>query len=848
MIYTIVKYAFFVVVYLLLSFVSLAGNIEYGLHIKSHPLADLAKTSLVLENGKPFQLSKETTLSFDLFIRRENAFGMICRMITDKKENIDLYIAIGDDGKHYPMLLINESIYMLPDEILYEQWVTASICLVSAENKIKVSYGTSELTVPYPISEVDNVSISFGLCPFPNYTIYDIASVNVRNIRFFNQGKPVRYWKLEQHTGEISYDSLACAPAQTKNAKWIADDYSTWVCFYSKQLKQSSLFTFNSRQEKLYILPFDQKNLVLVYDVITNRETIIEAKNSHQISSHCSGLVYDESRNRLIAYNLEEESVFVFSFDNQSWSNNGKFFPSDGKYGVCYNSAVFSPEDSLLYSFGGYGYLKFYNDLITLNVYNDTITHSILSKITPRSHPSMCKIGNQLYVFGGRGSKTGRQEISPKNYIDLYSVNLTDGKTNCLWELNDTGKAFFPGENMFYDETEKWFYTVIDENDLSLIRFNEHTPGYETVSYSTYDHVYPLAFHRNLHFSPQAEKFYAVTCRTVPAGDWLIELHVLNYPPVPVRLNEEPPAVVQPKRYEWLWIGLTLLLAVIGFLVFFRIYKRKRKRNLNTSSPLEVNSAATLLQNRTSKIANDLSGSSIRLLGEFLVTDTRGNNITNQFSSTLKNIFVLLLLHSEPDGKGVTTNELIKLFWQDKDKEAAINNKNVYFSRLRSLLNEIGHSEIVNVNTWKIRLGKDVTCDYKEALKELSNIRKMPENINALLDLLEQGSLLPEIENDWIDGFKQYFSDRVIDVLTGLSQSGSLPLDDSQKFRMANILFLHDYLSEEALFLKCSVLFYSGKKGSAQNVYSNFCKEHFNLLKTPYKYSLSDVLSKKPFY
>ena len=388
---------------------------------------------------------------------------------------------------------------------------------------------------------------------------------------------------------------------------------------------------------------------------------------------------------------------------------------------------------------------------------------------------------------------------------------------------------------------------------MTLIRFKEHTPGYETVSYSSYDQGSPLAFHRNLHFSPPAEKFYAVTCRTVSTGEWLIEMHALNYPPVPVRLDEKSPTAVQTKRYEWLWIGLTLLLAVIGFPVLFLINKNKRIGHLNASLPLEADTDIALLQEKTPvksspKPFYDLSGSSIRLLGEFWVTDTGGNNITSQFSSTLKNIFVLLLLHSEPDGKGVTTNELIKLFWQDKDKEAAINNKNVYFSRLRSLLNEIGHSEIVNANTWKIRLGERVTCDYKEALKGLSDIQKMPENINALLDLLERGSLLPDIENDWIDGFKLYFSDRVIDALTELSQNGNWPLDDNQKLRIANILFLHDYLSEEALFLKCSVLFYSGKKGSAQNVYSNFCKEHFNLLKTPYKYSLSDVLSKKPFY
>jgi two-component SAPR family response regulator len=163
----------------------------------------------------------------------------------------------------------------------------------------------------------------------------------------------------------------------------------------------------------------------------------------------------------------------------------------------------------------------------------------------------------------------------------------------------------------------------------------------------------------------------------------------------------------------------------------------------------------------------------------------------------------------------------------------------------------MGHSEIINVrDTWKIRLESGIICDYIEALKGLSMLRKEPlqvENINSLLELLVRGVLLPNMENEWIDDFKRNFSDMVIDVLTGLSQNEGHRLSDKQKLRIADILFSHDYLSEEALFLKCSVLLHAGKKGSAKNVYDNFCKEHVNFLKTPYKYSFSDVLLRKNF-
>ena len=837
----------------------MAKDVDYGLYIKSHPHKDEEKTSLVLENNKPFKLAKETTLSFNLFVRRENAFGMICRMISDKRENIDLYIAIGDDGKHYPMLLVNESIYLLPNEILYEQWMQAKIDLSKGENKITVTCGTSELSIPYPVDEMDNIQISFGLCPIPSYTIYDIASVNVRDIWLLNNEKQVRYWKLEEHINGICYDSQASIPAYTKNAQWISDNYSTWNCIYRKQLKQNSLFAFNNNQEKLYILPFDRKDIILVYDVKSNKETIINTKNDVQIFE-ISRLIYDDSRNRLIVYNLEEGSTFVFSFDNQTWVE-GKYNYSREKLKIYNRSAVYSPEDSILYLFGGYGYLKFYNELIKLNVYDNKIEYNSLQGITPRSYASTLKIGNTLYIFGGRGSKTGRQEISPQNYIDLYAVNLTTGETNCLWEQNDTEKAFFPGENMIYFEDEACFYTLIDENDLTLIRFKRNTPGYDILSYSIFDGSYSQAFYRNLYFSAKSIKFYAVTARNAQEDNILIELHTLNYPPVPLKIDDDSQADKnQPTKYGWVFgvsAVIVLFVVILLILILFSKYKNKRSKQSHPAVLSKPDSSGIYLREKAGISNNEISSYdfsriAIRLLGEFAVIDTHGNNITKMFSPTLRDIFVLLLLHSEPDRKSVTTDDLIRLFWYDKDKEAAINNKNVYFSRLRSTLAELNHSEIVNLNgAWKIRLSDGIVCDYTESIERLSHIRREPqqtETLPALLDLLSRGILLPDIENEWIDSFKCYFSDMVIDVLTGLVQNDSYQLDDKQKLRIADILFSHDYLSEEALFLKCSILLQDGKKGSAKNIFNNFCKAHLDFLGTPYKYSFSDVLLRKNIF
>ncbi|MCU6167877.1 hypothetical protein KWH76_24025, partial [Enterobacter roggenkampii] len=65
-------------------------SIDYGLYIKSFPFNDQEKTSLILENNQPIRLHNETTMTFDMSVRKDNVFGVVFRMITDKKENIDL--------------------------------------------------------------------------------------------------------------------------------------------------------------------------------------------------------------------------------------------------------------------------------------------------------------------------------------------------------------------------------------------------------------------------------------------------------------------------------------------------------------------------------------------------------------------------------------------------------------------------------------------------------------------------------------------------------------------------------------------------------------------------------------
>ena len=115
----------------------------------------------------------------------------------------------------------------------------------------------------------------------------------------------------------------------------------------------------------------------------------------------------------------------------------------------------------------------------------------------------------------------------------------------------------------------------------------------------------------------------------------------------------------------------------------------------------------------TQKINRKEVKSTIFLVGGFQVFDSLGQDITGDFTPTLKHLFLFLLLNSIKNEKGVTSQRLDETFWFDMSKTSAANNRSVNIRKLRLLASKIGDITIVHKNGyWFLELGTNVTCDY----------------------------------------------------------------------------------------------------------------------------------------
>jgi len=833
-------------------------NTDYGLHIKAFPVADQDKGSLILENNQPLKLHKETTLTFDMYVRKENVFGVVTRIVTNKKDNIDLIFTVGDNNKRYPMLVINESVYLISEEIQCEKWIPVSLTFSSVKEEIRISYGDSYLSAAFTVSKSNNFLVSFGLCPFDGYTLSDIASVNIRDVKIFAGTDMIRYWKLDKHNESLTYDSVANKTAITVNPQWLSDLYASWKKIYTRSLKEYSLFAYDQNRNLIYIVSPDSKE-VLSFDPERQKEEALSVKGGVIAANASNQLFFDPIDNVLVSYNLNENFSSKFSFIDQTWDS--KRLPTL-EHAYWNNTVTYSASDSTILSFGGYGFYKYNNELIKMDSDGKIIKKSNLPDISPRYSAASVIVDNILYIFGGRGNRSGRQELSPRNVYDFYSVNLLTEQTNKLWEEESMGAEFLPSENMIYDKEENCFYIYTIKDGGVLLRLRTDKKGFEQVSFPIREDLSSHYLYTNLYFSPQYKKFYALVYKSHVDKTSEVYVYSLSYPPIVIGPSSRIEQIPQESQSSSL---LTIILIIIGSLLAgIIIYKILKKKNNSTIENQSVNPLHSTVQNiitinkgeeqeeidETGINYYDFSKQAICFLGGFMVKDRNEQNITGQFTPMLKYLLVLLTLATQKDPKGISGKKLIQLLWFDKDENSAKNNRNVYLSKLRAVFENVGEVEVINQNGfWTIKFNDGIVCDYIEAMRLFSKIKENKildrADIHRLLELLLQGVLLPNTEADWIDGFKSDFSNMTIDILTQLSHNNHYKLSDDLKLKIADTLFLHDYVNEEALFLKCSILFFSGKKGIAKTIYDNFCKEYQNLLGVSYRYSLSDVINRK---
>lgn len=306
----------------------------------------------------------------------------------------------------------------------------------------------------------------------------------------------------------------------------------------------------------------------------------------------------------------------------------------------------------------------------------------------------------------------------------------------------------------------------------------------------------------------------------------------LDFPP-----NALVPAVPVRSSNWWYW-GLLVPVAMAVWLML-----RKRKRKSSGGEPQKVSQPA-----ETSEPASRMpEKSAIYLFGQFEAFDREGNDITKQFTPLLKELFLLLIVHSMKDGKGISSDSLYDALWSDKAPKDAKNNFSVNMVKLKGVLEKIGGFHIgKEPGRWKLDvLEGSAWIDY-EAFTKLTGRpgSEGPDKatVTAVLEIVQRGAFLRTTHYEWLDDVKFQVADATTGLLLRYMSSADRHTEADFILRAANAIFLFDNLNEEALTYKCRILNQQGRHSLARDAYEKFAKEYRESYGQEYGTAFVDVL------
>ena len=835
---------------------------DYGLSLKSHSVPGIERTTLYLDDNQPFSIKNDFIISFQMYVRaNEHDFGTILHLHTNTNQYIRFSFVAGEE-RHFPALVLNEGIININSPIEREKWLDVSLHLRLKDNVIEIDYDNKKISAMAPLQGVKSVTALFG--QMKEY-LSDVAPIDLRNVTITQDGKQIREWKLWKHNDTVCYDEIEGAVARAIHPVWLIDNHIEWKLVHQAKIPGKLDVAFNAREALFYLV---RSQSIDVLDENGTLQKEIAIRGGYPAVEFPNHLLYDTLSNKLVSYYPKKGITSRFSFDTERWSNEIRNTEEASNYN---HARTFNPADSSFYFFGGYGFYQYRNDLYRMKYSTNQIEQVEYERpLYPRYSAAMAIVGDELYIFGGRGNKYGKQELSSHYYWGLCAINLKNKQSRIVWQKNQPQEeGTIMASTMYFEPSDSSFYAVSTNKGGVLWKISMKDSVYSEVSKPIYNESTYQDSDFSLYTSPSHGKLFLVLDKILSNHTHELAIYSINMPLVnEVDIRQSTAGESINNRWYLYAIGILLLLVLAGFVLYRFKYNGKNKKAPATKKGTEktvattgkVQSQSDVPESKTipkkewmqesetifTETVNyyDRSRASISLLGCFNVRDKDGNDITSNFTPRLKHLLILLILYTEKNAQGILASKTTEILWPEKEETAARNNRNVNLRKLRVLLESIGDMEVMIENNFlRIKWGTGVFCDYHTLITCTKQFEqeKSEELLNRILEILLYGPLLPNTILDWLDDFKDDYSSYSIDLLKNLLDIEISRNHQDMIIRLADIMFLHDPLNEEALAAKCTVLAAQGKKGIARNLYDRFCKEYHDSMGESYKIPFADL-------
>lgn len=819
------------------------SSIHSGLIFRSHTFNQDVRTCLDLTPDNLFNLPQGFSIEFDLKLDSAFlAYGYVFRMISNDAASLDLITNFNTGKLNFVLaktqhVLSNIEFYD-QIEVKKDKWMKIKVQLNN--DSIHCTVDSTSQTIPHSFENFKRIKIYFGKNKHPVFHTTDVPPITVRNLVIRNHnGEMIRNWKMQQHNKDEVYDEIKNSKAVVENGIWEIDRHLRWNKIQSITLtEQNAQIAYDSVQARIFIASRDS---LIIYDAENNTVTATATKAGAPFRYGGSQMLYDEKNNRLISYSIQHPDFVVYNFDTKEWSDElTEYLPP-----TQHHNRFIDTETNQLIIFGGYGNHRYKANLVRHDLDSGGWkSYDFSTDMASRYLSSMGYFGDgEVLVMGGHGNFSGKQEDLPKNLYDIYKIDFINLKAELLAQIPDTKSPIVFSNSMIIEKDEQKIYALAYDNgkyksSISLVSVDWNTSELkilgDTIPYRFLDteSFCDIFLHR------KTSTIYAIVLhKNEYPQQYNVDIYSLAYPPLSTTDVLQTQSENINKVYYFV-LSLFLLSLAFG------LYYGKRKKSKHKENELVDDVFLQDLKTLTEPLKKK---SAILLFGGFQVFDKDGNDITDNFTPILKQIFLFLLVNSIK-GKKVTSEKLDEVFWFGMDKLSASNNRSVNIRKLRIILEKIGDVTISNKNSyWSLYLGENIVCDYKEVmvvLKKLKDNKAISNRaIEYVLGLASGGLLLPNINAEWADDYKSEYTDLITDVLIKATTMPDIKDDSKLLLQIANIILLHDSIDEDAIRIKCRILFQSGQKGASKQCFDKFQAEYIRILNAEPNLKYEDIFS-----
>ncbi|MCF0062924.1 galactose oxidase [Dyadobacter chenwenxiniae] len=851
------------IVFVLLAFqffygmVNLCPAQSYGLGFESYESVQDKRTGLDLSPDKTFCFDNNFELSFEVsFLKhKKNYFGYIVRLIENDRQNIDILYDNSSLNKDRFKVVIGDKFSKIAfdiDEIpLYENWNSIRLIFNKDAETLTVFSGTRQFRQAIALEKNGCFKILFGANKYKNFNTTDVPPMKIRNIAIKESGEEKYHWNLDEMSGAKAIGTAKNTDGLVANPLWIKKMHYEWQPLQTFVIQGPARVTCDQTTGMVYIVGTDT---LTTHRISSNQVKRIPYQSGKQPLFMDNQVLYEKSTNSIYNLFINEKQVSHFDTLSSKWDKSD--LKAELKTHFLHANKFYSKPDSTIYILGGYGHLEYKNTIqkYHLGTGNWSQTSPQDSTFGPRYLAAAGAASDGAYLMGGYGSVTGRQILNPRNWYDLIFFNAKTRLFKKIYDLKIPQDDFVFANSMIVKEKENAYYALIFPKDkfnsaLQLITGSLSRPEYKVVgSKIPFEFVDTESF-ADLFFDESTGRFVAVTLFRTDQNQTKVSIYSLFSPPL-----ETAPAVKQASaKSENMLCIIGALVAVIAGVYFYRRRKPSQAAAKVVPAPIEpfkpaevTFSPAPITEFAKKSIETKAMPlhSSIMLFGNLQLFDDQGTEITRLFTPLLKELFLVILLHSVRR-EGISSEKLKELLWFDKSSESARNNRAVNIAKLKGILDKLKWCHISKESGyWRVNIDyEQIHVDYAEYLKLVSDKRLLSkQDIFDLSQISKRGTFLADLEYEWLDSFKSEISNEIVDAYLRYATSVKIADDPEFMIKVANYIFYFDPVNEEAMTIKCKALALLGKHSLAKTTFENFAREYMRIYGEEFRKDMPEVL------